>query len=311
MTGQPVVSAYRVVPGRAVAYMAAAAGLLTALDVGVKWLAADYPIPQIAFLRYLMGIGIAAAIASRLGGLRTLRTHRPGGHLLRSMLNLATMLSLYYAFRAMPLADALAISYASPLIVTALSVPLLGERVGPRRWAAVVLGFVGVLIIVRPGGEGIALPALLALASAFFYALTLITSRQLSTTESSHTILFYYSLWVVLAMGAVLPWQWSTPAWADLPIFLFVGVSGSLGQFCLAQALRYGEASMLAPIDFTAILWAMLFGFLFWRDVPGWTMVAGAALVIATSVYISHREARSGGPRLSKRSAPGEEAARR
>jgi drug/metabolite transporter (DMT)-like permease len=303
VTSQPVVAVYRVAPGKAVLYMIAAAALLTALDVGVKWLAADYPIPQIAFLRYLVGLGIAAAIASRLGGLRTLRTHRAGGHLLRSALNLATMLSLYYAFRAMPLADALAISYASPLIVTALSVPLLGERVGPRRWTAVVVGFAGVLIIVRPGGEGIALPALLALASAFCYALTLITSRQLSTTESSHTILFYYSVWVLVAMGAVLPWQWSTPAWADLPVFLFVGVSGSLGQFCLAQALRYGEASMLAPIDFTAILWAILFGFLFWRDVPSWTMIGGAALVIATSIYIAHREARSGWP--NRRSAVG------
>lgn len=292
MTSQSAILALRSAPGKAAMYMAAAVALGTSLDVGVKWLAADYSVPQIAFVRYVVGLFLAVGIASRLGGLASLRTRRPGGHLLRSLLNLAAMLLLYYAFAAMPLADVLAIAYAAPLFLTALSVPLLAERVGPRRWAAVVVGFLGVLVIVRPGGEGFQLPALLALASAFCYALTLVSARQLSATESSHTILFYYSVWVIVATGAVLPWQWSTPSWADWPIFLFVGISGSLAQFFLAQALRYGEASMLAPIDFTGLLWAMLFGFIFWHDVPGWTMIAGACLVIGSTLYIAHRETR-------------------
>jgi drug/metabolite transporter (DMT)-like permease len=292
MTSEAASAAFRSVPGKAVLYMTLAAALLTALDVGVKWLAAAYPVPQIAFLRYFMGLFIAAGIAWQMGGLRTLRTRRPGGHLLRSVLNLVTMLTLYYAFRAMPLADALAITYASPIILTALSVPMLGERVGPRRWAAVAVGFAGVLVIVQPGGNGVELPALLALVSALCYALTLVTSRQLSTTESSHTILFYYSVWVLVGTGVMLPWAWITPRWEDVPIFLFVGISGSLGQFCLAQALRYGEASMLAPIDFTGLLWAMLFGFIFWHDIPGLSMIGGAVLVIGSSIYIAHRETR-------------------
>lgn len=280
----------RSAPMRAVFYMVAAVSALAVLDAGVKWLTADYPVPQIAFLRYLVGLALALGLALRLGGLGTLRTRRLPGHLLRSALNLATMLTFYFALKLMPLADAIAIAFAAPLFMTILSVPLLRERVGPRRWSALVVGFAGVVIILRPSGAGLDPAALLALASALLYALTGISSRQLSTTEPSHTILFYYSVSVLIATGAMLPWQWVTPPLADLSIFLLVGVAGSFGQFFLNQAFRYGEISFLAPIEYTALLWAILFGFLLWGEVPSWSVLGGAALVVASSLYIVHRE---------------------
>ncbi|WP_119462292.1 DMT family transporter [Rhodospirillaceae bacterium SYSU D60014] len=281
----------RNLPVRAVLYMFAAVSALAVLDAAVKWLTTGYSVPQIAFLRYIVGLGLAIALALRLGGVRTLRTRRLPGHALRSVFNIATMLTFYYALALMPLADAVAIAFAAPLFMTALSVPMLRERVGPRRWTAVVIGFAGVLIILRPSGAGLDLAALLALTSALLYALTLISSRQLSTTEPSHTILFYYSVSVLLATGAVLPWQWTTPSLADVWIFLLAGVAGSFGQFFLAQAFRYGEVSLLAPIEYSALLWAILFGFVLWGEVPSWTVLGGAALVIASSLYIVHREA--------------------
>jgi uncharacterized membrane protein len=172
--------------------------------------------------------------------------------MLRSVLNLATMVTFYYALRALPLADTLAIAYAAPLFMCLLSIVLLGEKVGPRRWTAIVVGFVGVLIIVQPGGTGLRPAALLALTSALLYALTNITSRQLSTSEQSHTILFYYSVSCLVVMGPIMSWNWTTPSWQDWLVFLVVGVAGSFGQFCLNQALRYGEVPLLAPIDYTS-----------------------------------------------------------
>ena len=284
-------------PGKALLYMLVAVAALSVLDAAVKWLTDDYTVPQIAFLRYVVGLALALVVASRAGGLGTLRTRRPGGHLLRSVLNLATMLTFYYALALMPLADVVAIAFAGPLFMTALSVPLLRERVGPRRWAAVAIGFVGVLVIVRPSTAGVDPAALLALAAAALYALTTIASRQLSATEPSHSILFYYSVAVLIATGAVLPWQWTTPGWGDAAIFLLVGVSGSFGQLFLAQAFRYGEVSMLAPIDYTGLLWAILFGFVLWDEVPTWTVLGGAAVVVASTLYIAEREARRRGPR--------------
>jgi drug/metabolite transporter (DMT)-like permease len=279
-------------PLKAIAYMAGAGFCLTLLDVAVKWLTTDYTPPQIAFIRYAIGLCLAAAIATRAGGVGTLRTKRPLGHLLRSALNLGTMLTFYYALARLPLADAISIGYAAPLFMTVLSVPLLGERVGWRRWTAVVIGFFGVVVILRPTGAGLDFGSLLALLSALLYALTLITSRQLSATESSHTILFYYSVIVLVATGAAMPWMWITPSWADLWIFALAGVAGSVGQFLLNQAFRYGEVSLLASIEYVTLLWAVLFGFAVWGELPGLAVLGGAAIIIASTLYIVQREAR-------------------
>ena len=274
---------------------------LTLLDAGVKWLTTDYAVPQIAFIRYVFGLGLAVVLAGRMGGLGTLRTRRPFGHALRSVFNLATMITFYYALKLMPLADTLAITFATPLFMTALSVVLLKEKVGWRRWSAVLIGFVGVLLILQPSGEGVAAGAMLAIVSAFLYALTLITSRQLSTTEPSHTILFYYSVGVLTMTGAAgllgetawLPsWEWAPLRAADLWIFVLVGVSGSFGQFFLNQAFRYGEVSLLAPMEYTGLLWGILYGMALWGEVPSWVVLVGAAIVAGSSLYIAQREAR-------------------
>ena len=278
-------------PAKGIVYMLAASATLTIMDAGIKWLTADYPVPQIGFMRYGVGILVAVAMAARLGGIATLRTQRLGGHALRSLFNLATMLTFYYALQALPLTDSIAIGYAAPLFMTALSVPLLSERVGWRRWLAVVVGFLGVLIAAQPSAAGISAGALFALAAALFYALTLVTSRQLSTTESSHTILFYYSLFVILALGAWMPWVWVTPRWEDLWLILFVGVAGSFGQFFLNQAFRYGEVSLLAPLDYSGLVWAGLLGFIVWRDVPTPVVLGGSAIIVLAGIYIVRREA--------------------
>ncbi|MEX2296871.1 MAG: DMT family transporter, partial [Dongiaceae bacterium] len=161
--------------------------------------------------------------------------------------------------------------------------------------AAIVVGFFGVLLIAGPGSgpDGIAIGwgAALALLSAFTYALTLITSRQLSRTEMSHTILFYYSIGVIVVMGATLPFNWVTPDWDDVWVIIVVGVSGSIGQYCLNQAFRYGEVSFIAPLEYTSLIWAGMFGIMFWGDIPTWPVLAGAVIVVLANMYVVRREA--------------------
>jgi drug/metabolite transporter (DMT)-like permease len=281
----------RNIPARAIAYILTASFLIIVLDTAVKWLAKGYSPLQIGFVRYVMGLFLAAGIATRTGGIRTLRTRRISGHLLRSVVNLTTMLSFYYALRLLPLADSIAINFAAPLFVTALSGPLLGEHVGPRRWLAVAFGFGGVLLAVQPSPSGISLGAALALLSGLCWALTIVTSRQISDTEPSHTILFYYSLAVVIVLGTAMPRLWIEPSLHDWIWFIVVGISGSFGQFCYNQAFRYGEASAIAPLDYLSIVWATLFGFVIFGDIPSWLVLGGAVCIVASSIYIAHREA--------------------
>ncbi|HXV25535.1 MAG TPA: DMT family transporter [Alphaproteobacteria bacterium] len=284
------VPAYRVAPRKAVGYMVTAVFFLAVLDAGVKALTEAYSVPQIAFIRYVVGLILALGVAARSAqGLQGLSTRRPGGHLIRSICNLGAMLLFYYAIARMALADVVAIAFATPIFTTLFSVLLLKERVTSRRWAAVAVGFAGVLVMVQPGGGVWGLGAVLALASAVLFALTVISSRQLSLTESSHTILFYYSIVCLAATGAALPWQWRTPEPEDLWLFLLVGVMGSLGQFFMNQAFRFGEASMLAPLDYTALIWAAAMGYIFWAEVPSTAVLAGAALVLVSTLLVRSR----------------------
>ncbi len=312
MTRRAAIPGLRHVPGRAIAYMTAAVAFQTVLDASVKWLTDDYPVPQIAFFRFLLSLLVAALIAERMGGLATLKTRRPLGHAFRGALSLVTVLTFFPALKLLPIADAIAISFAAPLFMTAFSVLFLRERVGVARWAAVVIGLVGVVLILQPGGTGLTAGSLLALTSAVFYALAFIFARQLTATESSHAILFYYALSVLVVCGgigllgetgAVPAWKWAPLRFEDLWIFILMGLVGTFAQFFFTQAFRYGEVSMLAPIEYTAMLWGIAYGLLLWDELPSAAVIAGALVVAGASIYIARRETRQA--KRAARSAPG------
>jgi drug/metabolite transporter (DMT)-like permease len=303
-------------PGRAVAYMLSQAFLLTSMDGFVKWMATGhagsttYTVGQIAFVRYSIGLCMMLAFSAGSGhGLASLRTRRLGGHLIRSCCNLFTMISFYLALKLIPLPNAICLGLASPIFVTILSIPMLKEHVGIRRWTAVAIGFVGIILIAQPSADGLNLETLLALftdpaaagpqwgtilalLSAISWAATQVSSRQLSTSEPSHRILFYYSLVVVVVLGAAMPFYWITPNGHDLLMFGAIGLMGTAGQFCLNQAFRYGEASLVAPLDYTSLLWATLMGWLLWGDILTPPMILGCAIVVASCIYINQRGAR-------------------
>ncbi len=285
-------------PVKGLLYMLAAVFAFSAMDAAAKWLTRGYSVVEVALLSRLISPFLALAIALQQGGLATLKTRHPGWHLFRAGANGITLLSFFAALIYLPLADTVAITFVSPLIMCALAVPMLKERVGPRRWTAIVIGFLGVLVITQPSGAGFGLGAVLALTAAFGDALGINITRRMSVTESSHSILFWSSVVLIAGFGAaiaVAPGLWVTPSRQDLLPIAILSITGCGAQFCLAQAFRYGEVSLLAPLEYGALIWAVVFGYIFWHDLPTLTVLGGVAIIIASSAYVAHREAREKG----------------
>jgi len=271
--------------------------LFACMDVVVKWLGATYPTLQIVFFRSLFAFIPLSLFIFRGIGLAALRTRRPIQHVVRSLVGLMAMTSFFYAYSQMPLANAVAIGFAAPIFITALSVPLLGEKVGPRRWIAVLVGFIGVLVIVRPDAGVFHAAAPVALAGTVFYALAMIFVRRLGRTETSTAIVFYFTLCCTLVSGVFMPFVWVSPDAEGWALLILVGLLGGLAQMAMTNAVRLADISVVAPFDYTALLWTALFGFLIWSEVPGLSVWLGAVIVVASGVYILYREAHLGLPR--------------
>ena len=276
-------------------YMGVAVFMFAAMDAAAKWLTEGYGVVEIAVMSRLVSPFLALAIAQHQGGLRTLKTRQFGWHFARAAANGATLLTFFGALFFLPLADTVAITFVSPLIMCALAVPMLKEHVGPRRWIAIVIGFGGVLVITQPSGAGFGWGALLALGAAFGDALGITITRRMSGTENSHSMLFWSSIILIVGFGAVLPFTWTAPSGSDALAIAILALAGSGAQFSLAQAFRYGEVSLLAPLEYGALIWATIFGYIFWDHLPTLTVVGGVAIIIASSAYVAHREARAKG----------------
>ena len=264
-------------------------------DAMVKWLTATYPVLEIMFLRAVMMLPIVLFFIIVTQGPGGLRTGQPRAHLLRSLIGFLTFICFFTAVSLMPLADVIAIVFASPLFVTLLSGPLLGERVGWRRWAAVLVGFVGVLIMVGPSGTGTEFwPAMIALASSVFYALWVLQTRRMAARESASVMVFYGVAFFSVASLVGAPFGWIMPDLGDLWMFLCLALISTVGLTLVTQAYRLAPASVVVPFDYTAMIWAILLGYWIWNDLPTPTMIAGALLVIGSGLFILHREMRAG-----------------
>ena len=291
MTTASISTAHADARARGIALMLSAVLVYSAMDALIKWLAAGYPVMQIVFFRSIFAFIPCAILIARSGGFASLATRRPGAHVLRSMLGVVAMVCMFYAFSVMPLADVVAIGFSAPLFLTVLAVPLLGETVGWRRWSAVGVGFAGVLVMVRPGIGVFDAATLIPLLGALCMALSMIAVRRLCATETSISILFYFTLTTTAVSGAVLPFQWVTPDAGDLALLACVGLLGGAAQLAMVEAFRNAEASLLAPFDYSAMLWVALFGYLVWGVLPDAWIMTGAAIVIASGLYILRREA--------------------
>ncbi|NUS38643.1 MAG: DMT family transporter [Lysobacter sp.] len=271
--------------------MLVAVATFSLMDAGLKLLSAHYPPFQVAALRGAASLPWVLAWALSSGGPRSLRPVRWTLHLLRAGMGIAMMAAFVYALRTLPLANAYSIFFVAPLLITALSGPLLGERVGPRRWAAIVIGLVGVIVLLRPSGNGLLSTAALAvLLAALMYAMSAITVRWLARTDSNQAMVVW--LLALMALGAGgLAWPHWVPLRAEhLWLVAGVGIAGAVGQYAITDAFRRGEASLLAPLEYTALVWGVLLDLALWHTLPDRITWIGAAIIVASGLYLLRRE---------------------
>jgi len=276
---------------QAILLMAGSVAFFAVMDALVKDLGSRYPTLQIMFFRSLFAFVPIMVLILWRGALRDLRMQSPGGHLLRSLVGVGAMFCFFYSYSRMPLADVVAISFAAPVFVVALSVPLLGEQVGPRRWAAVLVGFVGVMVMLQPGPGLLQSIALIPLLGTMFFALAMIVLRKLGRTETSASVAFTFTLSCTLVSGFALPFVWVAPDLLDLAALIAVGLLGGVGQILMTTAFKHGDVAVVAPFEYSSMIWATLFGYVFWSEVPGLNIWIGVAIVMASGLFILFREA--------------------
>lgn len=262
-------------------------------DAVSKWLGEVHSPLQIIFFRTLVSLPLIALLAHFAGGLRKLHTRRPRIHLLRGLIYTATMVCFVWGLTLLPLAEATAIAFVAPLFVTLLSVPLLGERIDPPVFMASLVGFSGVLIVVRPSGDAFQLGTLILLAAAFFYALMMITARRYGAREHLWAMVFYMTLVPFIVTALSLPWVWQTPEpWHWLG-FLVSGVFGIGATAFITLAFRFAPAAIAAPFDYTAMLWAVLLGWWFWGELPDLWVWVGSVLIMGSGLAIAYYDRRT------------------
>lgn len=263
---------------------------LSAGDAASKYLAVSVPALHIVWLRYVTSALILLAIIAGQRGRISLRTRRPGLQLLRGIGIIGSSIFFVSSLKYLKIADATATSFVAPLFVTALSIPLLGEKVGWRRWLATIVGLIGVLIVVRPGGSGFQLVSLLPVLSSLSWAFSLIVTRLMSGTENPIATITYSTVFGAIVSSLLLPVHWVEPSWTIALVGFFIGAVSTAGHWLVIVAFRYAAASLLAPFSYIQLFWAALFGFLLFAALPDlWTWV-GAAVIAGSGLYTAHRE---------------------
>ncbi len=271
---------------RGVLAMVAGAGLLTLSDAVSKHLTQNYPIGQVICLRQLAGFMFILPYAVSVTGLGALRVVNRGGQFLRALLFAASAGLIVWSLSLLPISLVTVVLFSTPVFVALFSVPLLGERVDGRQWLAIGGGFVGVMLIVRPAGGGFEWAALLPLIAALINAFRDAYTRRLSRTESSISVLFWSGLMVMVAGLVTSPLGWQRVDAEGIAWFLAAGFFNASAHFMVIEALRLGRAAVVVPFRYTGLLWAMLVGFLVWGETPDAWMLAGAAVVVASGIYM-------------------------
>lgn len=255
------------------------------MDAASKYLSTRYPTPQIIWLRYVFTIPLMLLVLGPSGAHRSSRSARPWLQVLRSMLLVTEIGLVVWCFGRLPLADVHAILALTPLAVTALAVPLLGEAVGPRRWAAIGVGLLGVLLIVRPGVGAIQPASLVALLSVALYALYQVLTRLVGRVDSAETSLLWQLVVGAVALSVVVPFAWRPPPLEHWPLFVVVAALGGVGHYAMIKALQLSPAAVVQPFTYTLLLWAVIIGYLGFGDVPDALTLVGAGVVVAAGIY--------------------------
>ncbi len=282
----------------------------TTQDMMIKWLSGDYPLHQIILTRATVALAFTVALFVPLeGGLHNLRTRRLPLHLLRGLAVVVANMTFFTALASLPLGEVTAIFFVSPLLITALSVPLLGEVVGPRRWLAVMIGLAGVIVMLRPGSDAFQAAALLPLVAALAYASLQIMTRKLGIAEKASTMAFYIQLTFIMVSASIglvvgdgrfagsgnpqaefLLRAWVWPETTDVLIMCAIGTLSAIGGYLISQGYRISEAALVAPFEYVALPFAVFWSVLIWGDWPEPISWLGIALIVGAGLYVFYRE---------------------
>jgi len=267
--------------------MCAACALFPIMNGFVKLLAATYDPAQIVWFRISMHLVLVPLVFVPRLGLGLFRTRRIGLQVASSVMMLVSTLCFFFAVKDIPVAEAIAVSFVAPLAVVLLAWPLLGERITPVRLGAVLLGFAGVLVVIRPGSAVFQWASVLLVGSALCYAMYQIIIRRVAGTDHPATSIFYSVLLGTVLMSFVVPFVWKTPAsWGDWALLCSLGVLGGLGHYCIAQAMTYASANFLAPFNYTQMIGSVIVGYLLFSEVPDLYVWLGSGLIVGAGLMV-------------------------
>jgi len=275
-----------------VGFMLLAMFFFVTLDAVAKYLMQIYPVTQVIWGRFFfhMVLVLTALVLMRSNIKQTITSRRPGLQIWRSVLMLATNGLFFYAIRTVELTTATTIMFLTPVVVTILSIPVLGETVGIRRWTGVLIGFAGALIIVRPGVIEVEMSILILIVATLTHAIYQLFTRQVRVYDDPVTSLLYTGLVGTMVMSIVVPFQWQVPMLEHWPLFVLMGLVGSVGHYCLIRSLRAAPASVVSPFSYTTMIWATGFSYFLFDELPDSWVYAGGSLIVASGLYILHRE---------------------
>ena len=272
-------------------YMVASTVLFAGVNAAVKWEVAVYPVGEVAFFRSLFALLPCYLLILPRRGLGVLRTRRWPDHVKRAASQFCSMMCIFLAFQLMPLAGAIAISFSAPLFTTLLSILILKERVGPHRWSALLIGFLGVLFVTKPGAGMLQLGAVFALANAVLISTVAIAIRRMSLTESTETLIIYQLSLITLFTALLLPFGFTVPAWPDALLLAGAGIGNGIAQYWWTRSLHLAPPSAVVPFNYLSLVWAVILGFIVWGDRPTRDLLIGATVVVGSGLYIFWREA--------------------
>ncbi|MDZ4735505.1 MAG: DMT family transporter [Rhodospirillaceae bacterium] len=300
-------------PYRGVSYLVLGVSIFSFQDVAIKWLSAGYTVHEIMFVRSFIALPAIVLIAWMTEGIRALVPRRPLLHLWRSCATFGAYSLYYLGLAALPLADAVTLYFSCPLFITLLAILVLGEPVGWRRFLAILVGFSGVVIMLRPGESIVDVAALLVLASSLSYAVSTIVTRRLGVFTSGVSMAFSANFVNLVASGLIglafgrgtldtgshpslsfMLRAWTMPDWGDFGLMTLCGLIAGVGFYCLTQAYRVGRASMVAPFEYVSLPWAALWGWLAWGELPDWATIGGVVLIVGSGLYVLRRERKTG-----------------
>lgn len=277
-------------PSKAIALMVLGTGLITVNDAMMKWVVTDNPLGEAIFVRGLFALLPTALLLKRYGGWRAAKWHSPGGQLLAAVLLVLPLYLFVFSLSKLSLGLITVILYTNPVFVAALAPRLLGERVSWRRWAAVGLGFAGALLVLQPGGEDFSWLLLLPLIVAVLVAFRDVLIRTMVARETSVSILIFSSVAVMLCALPTAAFGWKALAGFDVMLLGLAGLAFGFGIFSLTDALRYADASLVSPFKYSGVVFALLLSYFFWDEIPSTSLMAGAALIVLSGLFVLRPE---------------------